>query len=137
MKSHPLWVTLYILCLSVCLYPINVKTAEPIRPKFSVGLDMSTGKFKTIYRWSKLKDLPPTKFDLNKMLNIYEILFYKSQLLQCIYREKMFTIKIKNGRLKSLVYYIWVKKKIIEISELLCNVIAYQTKQKIYCKHCP
>ena len=23
--------------LSVCLCPINVKTAEPIRPKFSVG----------------------------------------------------------------------------------------------------
>ncbi len=24
-------------CLSVCLYPINVKTAEPIGPKFFVG----------------------------------------------------------------------------------------------------
>ena len=25
------------VCLFVCLYPINVKTAEPIGPKFSVG----------------------------------------------------------------------------------------------------
>ena len=25
------------VCLFVCLYPINVKTAEPIRPKFFVG----------------------------------------------------------------------------------------------------
>ena len=25
------------VCLSVCLFPINVKTAEPIGPKFFVG----------------------------------------------------------------------------------------------------
>ena len=29
------------ICLSVCLYPINVKTAEPIGPKFFVGPDMT------------------------------------------------------------------------------------------------
>ena len=28
----------YQLCLSVCLYPINVKTAEPFRAKFCVGM---------------------------------------------------------------------------------------------------
>ena len=27
----PGWV---LVCLTVCLYPINVKTAEPIRPEF-------------------------------------------------------------------------------------------------------
>ena len=26
-----------LVCLSVCLYPINVKTAEPIGPKLCVG----------------------------------------------------------------------------------------------------
>ena len=26
-----------LACLFVCLYPINVETAEPIRPKFCVG----------------------------------------------------------------------------------------------------
>jgi len=30
--------------VSVCLYPINVKTAEPIGPKFFVGHHMITGK---------------------------------------------------------------------------------------------
>ena len=34
------------VCLFVCLYPINVKTAEPIRPKFFVGSLMShKGRF--------------------------------------------------------------------------------------------
>ena len=31
-----------ILCLTVCLYPINVKKVEPIRPKFCVGSHMTT-----------------------------------------------------------------------------------------------
>ena len=34
----------YILCLSVCLYPINVKTAEPIGPEFCVVPYLTTGK---------------------------------------------------------------------------------------------
>ena len=33
-----------MLCLSVRLYPINVKTAEPIGPKFCVGLRVTPGK---------------------------------------------------------------------------------------------
>ena len=32
------------VCLSVRLYPINVKTAEPIGPKFFVGHHVSPGK---------------------------------------------------------------------------------------------
>ena len=32
------------VCLSVCLYPINVKTAEPIGPIFFVGHHVTTGK---------------------------------------------------------------------------------------------
>jgi len=32
------------VCLSVCLYPINVKTAEPIGPKFFVGHPGTPGK---------------------------------------------------------------------------------------------
>ena len=32
------------VCLSVCLYPINVKTAEPIGPKFFVGHLGTPGK---------------------------------------------------------------------------------------------
>ena len=36
------------VCLFVCLYPINVKTAEPIGPKFFVGHHVTTGK---VYEW--------------------------------------------------------------------------------------
>ena len=32
------------VCLFVCLYPINVKTAEPIGPKFFVGHHVIPGK---------------------------------------------------------------------------------------------
>ena len=37
-REAPSKASLYInlACLSVCLYPINVKTAEPIRPEFCV-----------------------------------------------------------------------------------------------------
>ena len=35
------WVSVY---LSVCLYPKNVKTAEPIRPKFGVEPHVAPGK---------------------------------------------------------------------------------------------
>ena len=40
------------VCLSVCLYPINVKTAEPIGPNFFVGHHVNTGK---VYEWSKFQ----------------------------------------------------------------------------------
>ena len=35
--QHFLHLCINLACLSVCLYPINVKTAEPIGPKFFVG----------------------------------------------------------------------------------------------------
>ena len=38
------------VCLSVCLYPINVKTAEPIGPKFFVKPHVTPGK---VYDLSK------------------------------------------------------------------------------------
>ena len=40
------------VCLFVCLYPINVKTAEPIGPKFCVGHHVTTGK---VYESSKFQ----------------------------------------------------------------------------------
>ena len=38
--------TLRVVCLSVCLCPINVKTAEPINPKFVWPLTWSPWRFK-------------------------------------------------------------------------------------------
>ena len=43
----------------VCLYPINVKTNEPIRPKFCVGPHMTPGK---VYGISKLERKNPGKW---------------------------------------------------------------------------
>ena len=40
----PVNLNINLACLSVCLYPINVKTAEPIGPKFFVGHHVTTGK---------------------------------------------------------------------------------------------
>ena len=62
--------SIYKFDLSVCLYPINVKTAEPIGPKF---------------------------FDQNfKFLKILKIhilvLFYD------VHKENMFTINLEDGR---------------------------------------
>ena len=34
MKS--IYINNLLVCLSVCLYPINIKTAEPIGPKFGL-----------------------------------------------------------------------------------------------------
>ena len=43
------WVSVCLFgCLFVCLYPINVKTAEPIRPEFFVGHHVTPGK---VYEW--------------------------------------------------------------------------------------
>jgi len=41
-----------LACLSLCLYPINVKTAEPIGPKFFVG---HLGTPWKVYEWSKFQ----------------------------------------------------------------------------------
>ena len=52
---------IYVQCIffeclsSVCFYPINVRTAEPISPKFCVATHKTTGK---IYGPLKLKFLP-------------------------------------------------------------------------------
>ena len=44
--------SVFSVCLFVFLYPINVKTAEPIGPKFFVGHHVTTGK---VYEWSKFQ----------------------------------------------------------------------------------
>ena len=49
------------LWLFVCLYPINVKTAEPIGPKFCVGPHVTRGK---VYEWLEFQ-----KFVFKSFLN--------------------------------------------------------------------
>ena len=62
-------VYLYFACLSVCFYPINVKTANTIQLNF-LGIKINPGK---VYSWSTLKnifrenvDIYKKKFHLNR-----------------------------------------------------------------------
>ena len=63
------------VCLFVCLYPINVKTAEPIRPKFFVGHHVILGK---VYGWSSFQKFASIKIRFLKCLKIHDIFFIKS-----------------------------------------------------------
>ena len=66
-------VYLSILCLSgcyaVCLYPINLKTAEPIGLKFFVGPHMTPRK---VYICLKFSKLSCEKFDFHEILKIHD-----------------------------------------------------------------
>ena len=58
-------------CLFVCLYPINVKTAEPIWPNFFVGPHGAPGK---VYEWLKFQLFVSIK--IRSSLNFWK--FWKS-----------------------------------------------------------
>ena len=77
--------------MSIRLYPINVKTAEPIGPKICVWLHMTPGK---VYEWSKFQ-----VFYFCKILKMREKLLWNPQTFVCfcfiLYKENMLTDKTK------------------------------------------
>jgi len=93
------------VCLFVCLYPINVKTAEPSGPKFFVGHHVTTGK---VYEWSKFQIFVSIK--IRSSLNFWK--FWKSTEFFVKIRElflfcftmytkrtcSVFTINLEDGR---------------------------------------
>ena len=87
-----------LICLSTgVLYPINVKTATPIGPKFCVGLHMSTGK---VYQVDQnFKNVPPNKIQFSyNVENPRNFFFYKIRnffvFVLNVYKEKMFKVEI-------------------------------------------
>ena len=62
----------FFVCLFVCLYPINVKTAEPIGPKFFVGTRVTPWK---VFEWSNFQKFASIKIRFLKILKIHEFLF--------------------------------------------------------------
>ena len=77
---------MYILCLSVSLYPKNVKPAKPIGPNFFVGPHMTTGK---VYGCQKLQKFVSKSF-------FFVVKFWKgikNTFLLLFYNEKMLTDK--------------------------------------------
>ena len=75
----------------VCLYPINVKTAEPIGPKFFVGHLGTPGK---VYEWSKFQIFVSIKIrsPLNFLGFWIFFLFYDG------HKENRFKINLEDGR---------------------------------------
>ena len=107
-----LWNVLFMKCplyiffaLSVCLfvfflYPIDVKTTEPIWPNFFVGPRVTQGK---VHGWSNFHKFASNKVCFLKTLKIQETFFYKIRkiffvfVLQCIQRENLFTVRVSTG----------------------------------------
>ena len=102
--QHYLYINLACLsvCLSVSLYPINVKTAEPIRLKFFVGHHVIPGK---VYGWSNFQKFASIKIRFLKILKIHEIFFWKSAkfFVFVIWRTPVYFISNKN-------FYKWIKR---------------------------
>ena len=84
----------------VCLYPLNVKTAEPIEPKIVEAICMTAGK---VYGWSKLKysesqinkyiarahEMSSSKFNLKCMTAVMLLVCTKRKLLRCSQLQKV------------------------------------------------
>ena len=75
-------------CLSVCLYPRNVKTAEPIGPKFFVGSRVTPGK---VYGWSNFQKFASIKIRFLNNLKIHDF-FLNPRTFFC-FRFTMYTKK--------------------------------------------
>ena len=85
------YTSIYKFGLSVCLYPINVKTAEPIGPKFCVGHLGTPGK---VYEWPTFQIFVSIK--IRSSLNFWK--FWKSTKFFVKIRELFlfcFTMYIK------------------------------------------
>ena len=68
------------VCLFVCLYPITVKMAEPIGPKFFVGHHVIPGK---VYGWSNFQKFASIKIRFLKILKIHEFFFENPRNFFC------------------------------------------------------
>ena len=78
-------------CLSVCLYPnpINVKMAEPIRPKFCVGPHVAPGK---VYGQSDFNYVILKYFYL-KLLNFAKFWKCAKKYYEIRKLKKIYTVK--------------------------------------------
>ena len=63
---------IYFACLSVCLYPINVKTAEPMVPKLCEGPKSNMTQKEGLRTIKITKNVCSKVFDFCKSLNMHE-----------------------------------------------------------------
>ena len=83
-----------LVCLGVCLYPINVKTAEPIGPKFFCGISRKSREGLWMIKFSKICLHQNSTFETFENPRNYS---YK------IREENMFAMEMRDGRPYSLV----------------------------------
>ena len=108
--------------LSACLYPINVKTAELIGPKFCVGSHMTPGKVQGCSKLQKfvfksfwfLLNLKNARKNICKSTNFFVI------DLKC---TKMLTDRSTSWNVRTLVFYNWFH--LLQIANL--SVTRYYT----------
>ena len=123
LKLFPLYCTVLdytvLYCTSICMYSMNVETAEPTGPKFSVGPYMAPKK---VCRWSifqkfasqqNLIFIKSKKKNFIKSANFFLFLFYN------VYKEKMITVEIQRNK-----YVLGVPENIKNSIFLFCRNIA-------------
>ena len=116
--------------LCVSFYPMNVKTAELIGPKFCVGPHMTPGK---VYGWSKFQKLFYTNLIFIKFWK-YNNFFYNIRKLYCFcfktYKKRKCSIEIEDAGSESLL-----RVKIMKILSFLYLKICFVPAayiQKVY-----
>ena len=90
--------TRYINIYFFCLYPINVKTAEPIGPNFFVGPRVTPGK---VSGWLNFQKFASNKIWFESFENqryFLENPWNTLLLFYNVYEENMITIGIDDGR---------------------------------------
>ena len=95
-----------LVFLSVHLYPINVKTAGPIGPKFLWNLAWPQGRFMDNQIFKQFASI---KIRFLKILKIQDIFLKIRDLFLFVFvlQENMFIIEIEDGREKPSRYIKW------------------------------
>ena len=93
---------IYFAWVSVCLYPINVKTAEPIGPNFFVELAWPQGGFMNDQNFKYICLHQNSIFiKFLKILKIHEVFCENPRIIFVLFydvhKENMFTNKIEDG----------------------------------------
>jgi len=91
------------VCLSVCLYPINVKTAEPIGPKFFCGTSRDPMEGLWMIEILNICLHHNSIFiKFLEILNIHEIFCENPRIIFVLFydvhKENMFTVNLEDGR---------------------------------------
>ena len=127
---------LYIYTLPACQSPINVKTAEPIGPKFCVGAHMTRGKD---YEWLKFQKLASNKIRFSLNLKKQE-LFYQIRelflfLFLNVHKEKMFTMELEDApwnpsriNFQSLLFYLFPSSVFVTLYISLLKLWQFSSK---------